>query len=195
MVRNPFTQDSKKFDTNGRKILYMFTFPQNGDIVCPEGVIPNCSLQTFEINCIERYRKMKTLSYFMVVASAALFMFMPLDAESAVAVTAVTITDTAGAGCNKTKTSSFATVPVSRIAHSIAIDWTHHITVAGVIGGVHSGSKTGMLTNALTHSDSYSNNPGTDIIVYAEADFSMMYCGGGELIEWVGKKKQDNEAC
>ena len=141
---------------------------------------------------------MRNVSRLLIPVSFSALLLAPVTGESAaVAVTSVTVTTNPGSGCNKKKTSSLATVPVSRQAHSITIDWVHYITAAGVIAGVHSGTEsTSYATNSLTHSDDYSANPGTNIIVHAEASFSMQYCGtGGQLIEWTGVSKSHQSAC
>lgn len=139
---------------------------------------------------------MKAPNIFAILGLVSLFVLMPQDAHSAVWVSAVTITDLGGTGCHKSKTSSVNTVPASRYAHSLTIDWTHHITVAGVIGGIHSGVVSEENTNAAIHSDEFSNNPGTNIIVYAEAQFSMQYCdAGGQLIELNSPVKNAQQAC
>lgn len=123
-----------------------------------------------------------------------LFILVPEGAKAAVQVSQVTITDNGGSGCNKTKTSSVATVPSSRIAHSLTIDWTHYITLVGVIGGIHAGTVFEPNTNAATHADPFNDSAGTNIHVYAEADFSMMYCSGAHLIE-LNWKRKDDQAC
>ena len=133
--------------------------------------------------------------------SITLFLFLSLvpsaSKAASVAVAQVTVTDLGGDGCTMKKTSSLHTVPASRIAHSITIDWTHYITVEGIIGGVHSDSESTQNTNALTHYDTFTTPDGTNIIVYAEADFSMDYCGaGGMLKEWNSKSpRKDDKAC